>query len=144
MKPRRAEKNECMISALAIVLDEPVATLKDEIGFTGHETLMLGRERSFHIQEFQECCLRRGLVLVTYERIPTLGFDDTNRAPTDSVNTLERKFQRFVQTHRGLLAFPQHFAAWDKDQLYDSDGSVSWFATTLAYAAFALVGTKPD
>lgn len=73
----------CLVTSLAILLQEHPDKLIKEIGVEGNEVIFqhtVGKTglRGYHIQELIDCCLRRGKVLVPIDPRPSLRQDETS------------------------------------------------------------------
>ena len=146
------ERGSCVITALSIVLDTPIQDLREEIGFTGLEIFWpdasgLSQLRSHHIQEINDCALRRGKCFVEYRRWPqlTVGGAEKPKLINDEW-ILEQRFKDFVSAYRGVLVRHGHMDAWDQDKVYRvHNGTVSQLILEPYFVAFGLfdLGSEP-
>ena len=140
MKILKQNGPDCIITALAMVLDEDVSTLKKEMPFdsllewwTEEEvpnTLL--RRRGYHIQEIVDCCLRRGYALCPIEINPRMapqGYDHLWKF-MDERDLLAKRFINIILHHKGIMngetkSKLPHTVAWNGTMIHDpADGKV--------------------
>ncbi len=126
---------DCLITALAMVLDEDVNILKAEIPYDPiidwwtpeqvPNTLL--RRRGYHIQEIIDCCLKRGYALCPIEihpRMAPLGYDDLWKLMDKDRDKLNRRFLSIILNKKGIIngesksGYP-HTVAWDGENIHD-------------------------
>ncbi len=65
----------CMPTALAIILNEPVGDIINEIGHDGSE-IIDGHVKGYHIQELNKICLKRNKTIIHFDRFPVIQHSD--------------------------------------------------------------------
>ena len=137
MKMQIQTKGQCMIYALAMVIDTPASTLLQECEYKGDG------KRSLHIQELMDLLIPRQLSLVTVEVDPYC---------TDPVYlTQERvyaagnnRIMRYMRIARGIALvwrnnMQSHSVAWDGTHVYDPKGYITEGIPDGIYAFLRLV-----
>lgn len=123
----------CLLTSAAMLLNVPPATLADEIGYTGLEVIWPGQEghskfRGHHVQEIQQCCLRRGYALAMIEADP-YGTPDLKIEPVQIFKNPEEVFKSTIDKKEGILLGESkqgfHACAWDGSQMLDPNGFIN-------------------
>jgi len=89
MKLVKQKGKTCLLACASMLLDEEIETLIKEIGYSGEELVFNGL-RGIHIQEIQDCCLRRGFGLCLVEYDPSLGYRYTEDLTNIPANVVEK------------------------------------------------------
>jgi len=122
----------CLLYAAATVLDVPPDVLRTEIGYSGNEewwpeAKFPANIRSFHIQEINECFIRRGMILSLIERFPRTapaGMESAWKL-INKQEELNKRFFEHLNRGTGILIGPKpsgmkHAVAWDGEKIYDT------------------------
>jgi len=125
----------CMPLAFAMVLDMPVADLLTIIGHDGSEVLFPSLpeplcRRCFHIQEFIQVALLRGLAVTPVELFPVL--QPTEVGPFHKTvlyaDNNWRRFEVTIQNSKGIIdgtgAHLRHTVAYDHGRIYDPRAAI--------------------
>lgn len=124
----------CLITSAAMVLDETVKNLVDELGQDGSEIWWPGlaepfNRRAFHIQEIIELCCKRDVSLTPIELKPMCmpsGCGGYARSVT--LRDPETRVLKHLQSKGILVGLGRHggahAAAWDGVKVYDPMGTV--------------------
>ena len=118
----------CLVASAAMILDTTVEQLHREIGTDGTEIWWPNHMRGIHIQEIQDCCLRRNKCLYPIEMNPLLApneFADP-KACLNPIYVTER-LRLSVLDRRAILITDNHAVAWNGKEVYDPKGFVKSF-----------------
>jgi len=111
----------CLVASAAMILDTTVEELHHEISHDGTEEWWPGHMRGVHIQEIQDCCLRRGKCLYIIEREPMIAPNDAYEPKTYVIHQ-EDRFWLAIYRHRAILIKDNHAVAWDGIVVHDPRG----------------------
>ena len=137
----------CMLASFAMLLNEPMDVLVEELGHDGSEIWwpeLFGcmQYRGFHVQEFLDLCYKRGKIIFPVESVLTLGFPPIQEAKSIKMDN-EKRFKMYTRSFKGILygLVPStrifHACAWDRKKVYDPRGKVTDLASVdLAILAF--------
>jgi hypothetical protein len=157
MKLIKQTYDACLLFSAAMVLDAEPADLLLEIGHDGREIMfpeVIGtiRQRSFHIQEIIDCCLKRGRSLTPIDIAPCTapdGHPDLAREIWDREDAKKRIRKLLTGTrailigrtsHKGL----GHACAWDGEKVYDPRGMICEIGETFIHQAWLVNEIKSD
>lgn len=127
MKTLKQKGNQCMVTSLAMILDEDPEDLLKEIGHDGMKEAwpeLLGNFRcvGHHPDEFQDVCFKRGLALAMIELNP-MSAPSAHCAPHcvyPEGTQREQRFRFLIKGRRAILAFRSaHAMAWDGHKVHD-------------------------
>lgn len=114
----------CGLASLAMVLNEPIGKLVQEIGHDGSAIILPDLpepfcRRSFVIEEFQDVCFKRGLILAPFD-FPII----EEGIPVYSPERAEERLFAALKGRRGLIegmyALDRpHIVAWDGFRVAD-------------------------
>lgn len=122
----------CLLYAAATILDMPPDALRTEIGYSGNEEWWPEAKfpasiRSFHIQEINDCFMKRGLSLSLIERFPRMapaGLENQWKL-MDAEEKLEERFQKCLQQNMKAILLGlkpsglRHAVAFENGIVYD-------------------------
>ena len=119
---------QCLLYSLAMLLDEEVDDLIQELGHNGmvrtFDQLIPYCYNGHHIQEIIDVFLRRGIFITPIELYPRYA---SARAPTDfrmlwPEEEAQKRFWSTIKGQRGLLLSNTHACAWDGAIVWDPIG----------------------
>jgi len=132
----------CLVASAAMILDTTIEQLHAEICSDGTEIWWPPTSmRGIHIQEIQDCCLRRSSCLYPIEMNPLLCPDHTgNFSPRECYSEDIRlpRFRNEVMLKRAILITENHAVAWDGSNVFDPKGFVKSFRDYTFYEAWIL------
>jgi len=118
----------CSITALAMILNESVFALVQEIGHDGSEIIFPDapeptNRRGFLLDELMVCCWKRKATLSPYNRIITV----CNPLTAERRTFEHPDFWKITLQSKGLItAYSEsgkgHLVAWDGSRIYDPTG----------------------
>jgi len=129
----KSGENLCIVYSLAMILEETVENILDELGHDGTEKWWKLPApycyRGHHIQELMDLCLRRQKALVLIEVFPKSGsqLDPFNGRDIWTTEFAHRRFLRIIKRRRGILIGKAsngsgHACAWDGSSVFDPNG----------------------
>ena len=117
----------CLVASAAMILDTTIEQLHKEIGHDGTEIWWPPNHmRGIHIQEIQDCCLRRNTCLYPVEREPLLAPDDQTEPRGYMSNPIIRLYYA-IFLHPAILITYNHAVAWNGSMVFDPKGVVASF-----------------
>lgn len=122
----------CLATSFAMALDVPVKELIKEIGHDGSEIVFPNlvdpfNRRSFHPQEFIEPCLKRGVVFLVVEAVPTISAPNSfARHKIEFQEGYIPRLERYLRNYPGVLVGEikgnPHSVSWDRKLCFDPNG----------------------
>ena len=127
MKQLRMNRPLCLLYSAAMVLDVEPEILIEEIGHDGMRVVWGDLPqprcyRSHHIQEIQDCAIRRGKFFAPVEANPLIGHPNTQPISIYPPGKCEERMLTILHNRRAILIAPGHAAAWDGESVYDPNG----------------------
>ena len=129
-------KQQCLLYAGAMLLNEDPSILIKEIGHDGLERVWKDLHmprclRGFHIQEILDCCMRRGYGLMLVELLPRSGAQGSRlwRKVFVTDNIAHDRFAAAIEGRQGIFigkaaSGGNHAVAWDGENIYDPNGRI--------------------
>lgn len=114
----------CLVASAAMLLETTIEQLHKEIGHDGTEIWWPpAHMRGVHIQEIQECFLRRGSCLYPFTPVPEIAPDlDTEPKPLPERHLA---LNHHLAGRWAILIIEGHAMAWDGSFVYDPRGKIS-------------------
>lgn len=114
----------CSPTALAMVLDEPVHAIINEIGHDGSEIFKADLpdpycRKGFHIQELTILCLRRNKALIQLDSKLVILEDEQLFTFATHKNYIDKYMKDNIGILLGVINYKQHSVAWDMFKIYD-------------------------
>ena len=132
----------CLVTSAAMILDTTPEQLHSEIGTTGEDIWWPpSHMRGIHIQEIQDCCLRRNRCLYPIEINPLLAPDSTGLCEARECYPEKVRLPRLkteLRFSRAILITDNHAVAWDGRQLFDPKGFIKSFEDYQIHEAWVL------
>ena len=133
MKLIKQTIDACLLYSAAMILSVDPKILIDEIGHDGQdiwwpELKGCQQKRGHHIQEIQDCFIRRGKCLYPVELMPTIHTDSKFKPETIfKINNAMERFQIHIAYKTGILIGMNrynkaHAVAWDGQRIFDPNG----------------------
>ena len=143
MKLLKMAGHDCLLYSAAMVLDTEPAILISEIGHDGSEVWWEGHphpfcRRGIHIQEVQDCAIRRQQIFYPYEAMPCSAPKNGKPKAIWSWEIAKKRFLDHITGKTGLLITPTHAVAWDGNMVYDPIGRISKIDNYLVREAWVL------
>ena len=111
-----------------MILDTSPEILHEEIGMHGIEIWwMPDHLRGIHIQEIQDCCMRRRHCIYPIEKNPHLCPEGDFEPKSIWTGNLKGKLLNAIACKRAILITPNHAVAWDGSDVYDPKGFIKSF-----------------
>ena len=116
----------CLVASAAMILDASITELHLEIGQDGTNVWWPPAWlRGIHIQEIQDCCLRRKKCLYNIELHPHLcPRDDFDPRAIFAPTYAQQRFYIHLSGMRAILITDRHACAWDGERVYDPNGYI--------------------
>lgn len=124
--------HQCLVYSLAMLLDEDISVLIQELGHDGMDRVFDGPiphcYNGHHIQEIVDVCITRGLSLTPVDYYPRYA---SALAPQDwrplySESLAAERFERLLTGRQGILIGQYqgqgHAVAWDGNIIWDPNG----------------------
>ena len=127
-QPNRAS---CLITAVAMCLDIPVAELFEELDHDGTFKLFPNREvpqcyRGFHESEIAYLCHSNSHTFTRMDRHIFMGYDECSETEVNPPYIFD-----YLLSNMGVLTCPQtsthahgHAVAWDGHKIFDPNGTI--------------------
>lgn len=116
-----------MLYSLAMLLDEDPEVLIAQFGHNGLEIWWpqyqdARQYRSHSMQEVQDVCFTRGLMLAPVDGMPMQAPEGVAELALPTYTDAEKRFHYMVAGRAGLLILENHACAWDGFMVYDPNG----------------------
>jgi len=126
--------HQCLVYSLAMLLDESVDALIQELGHDGMEVVFPQYPvphcyQGHHIQEIVDLCFTRGYSLTLVEYMPRYA---SARNPADwrclyETDVASKRFAKMIKGRKGILVGQNHqgnghACAWDGNIVWDPNG----------------------
>lgn len=127
---------DCLLTSAAMVMDVPLAELKEKIGHDGFEKIFIAPEpycfRGYHIQEIIDQAFLNGYTVMHVETEPSLiSFLNTNKNAEFFIPVNKNRIKIYLDNFPGIIGgvipgVTAHAVAWcNKDKkIYDPCGEV--------------------
>ena len=120
--------HQCLVYSLAMLLDEEVDILIQELGHDGMQRVFPGAPpycyNGYHMQEIIDVTIARGYSLTLIELFPRYASasDPTDWKTLYPETQARERFKRQIQSRKCLLLSNSHACAWDGDIVWDPNG----------------------
>lgn len=125
--------HQCLVYSLAMLLDEEVDVLIQELGHNGMQRVFPGEPphcyNGHHMQEIIDVAISRGYSLTLIEFFPRYAssLDPTDWKALYDDKQAEERFRQRITGRRCLLLSNSHACAWDGDIVWDPNGRKYFF-----------------
>lgn len=144
MKLLKMNNHQCVLYSAAMLLDESPEVLVSEIGHDGLQIVHKDAPPPYNIkgitiQEILDCCVRRGLGLITYQAQPNTICQWGSVPVYTNRQTKIKRLVEAMDCHPGLIQNHNHTMAWDGERVYDPNGRIYEIESVQIKSFFRLV-----